>query len=116
MIDPALRSTESSGTRQSETSTAPMPTYDTIVIGFTEMELLKSHGYPSAIPFNSPNEGSPLYQVPAAAGVLLQTAETIPVAARQRIGQSVRGHLISAPSISVPSSAHPLLYILPHRR
>ena len=88
MIDPALRSIESSGARQSETIPASMPTNDTIVIGFTEMELLKSHGYPSAIPFNSPNEGSPLYQVPAAAGVLLQTAETIPVAARERIGQS----------------------------
>jgi len=87
MIDPALRSIESSGTRQSETIPASMPTDDTIVIGFTEMELLKSHGYPSAIPFNSPNEGSPLYRVPAAAGVLLQTAETIPVAARERIGE-----------------------------
>src|SRR5277367_5237334 len=78
MIDPALHSIESSGTRQSETIPASMPTDDTIVIGFTEMELLKSHGYPSAIPFNSPNEGAPLYHVPAAAGVLLQTAPTIP--------------------------------------
>src|SRR5277367_5740489 len=88
MIDPALHSIESSGTRQSETIPASMPTDDTIVIGFTEMELLKSHGYPSAIPFNSPNEGAPLYRVPDAAGVLLQTAETIPPVARQNIGQS----------------------------
>src|SRR5277367_648155 len=87
MIDPALRSIESSGTRQSETIPASMPTDDTIVICFTEMELLKSHGYPSAIPFNSPNEGSPLYRVPAAAGVLLQTVETIPLAAREKIGE-----------------------------
>lgn len=42
-----------------------------LVVGFPEMQILNGHGYASIQPINGPNQGPPMYRVPAAAQRIL---------------------------------------------
>jgi hypothetical protein len=50
-----------------------------MVVGFRDMQILIEHGYSSIQPMNGPNQGAPMYQVPAAAqDILDREKNTVP--------------------------------------
>jgi hypothetical protein len=76
-IDPVLLASTTSGDRIQ----GPLPAYHLpaadLIINEGEMQILRPLGYTSIIPLNGPNEGPPLYQIPAeAVDLLRQQQET----------------------------------------
>lgn len=71
-IDPALLSNHSINLNHGRDPIANQPDGD-ILVSLHEMHRLTSHGFPSSIPINGPNDGPPMYSVPAMAQGLLDS-------------------------------------------
>jgi hypothetical protein len=76
IIDPALLLDPGINITRGPNTTACEPNANVVVDGH-QMDILANHGYIKSIPINGPNDGPPMYLVPAAATLhLRQSVET----------------------------------------
>jgi hypothetical protein len=98
-IDPRLLDLEPRPSAAQTAAIDTVPAPNRILINATEMQQLNDMGYPSSLPVNGPNDGLPMYAVPATATTILaQGSLRHSTLTAQTLGQDGSRNMDSQPS------------------